>query len=415
MTNGQITVTALQDVFGLANQNFINSQPNLHEQPDYTARLPKRFIAEPEKNEFRILELSYYDVCNQFTNGYQKQFGAYIHYVGLIIKELSPMHLYFDLWLQHLYWKQEENELWEIAYNNNATMGHFAVTAKLVSPMPLTYEPITVAIYGNLKNISSINIGSAAILEKEVLRVDSIDPDGYVTLSRGCADSIAKYHPANAEIWFYEDVISVGSRPFTRKTDPLTGGRDEINFIAQTYTKFDYTPKHLVDIGLIDRVYNSASDPANVPNVLLGTVAASSYSKAFAPYPPAAVYYNDLIPTIPFLQKTLETIRWSNRNRLSQQDFLFDQTATNIPLEGGCSTILQIKIYKHDFITNYSQTLGTDEALNVLVSFPEILKAYKVDIVLYTQGAVQSVQSQEASFEFYGFGVNFGNFFGGIN
>lgn len=415
ITNGQITVTALQDVFGLADQNFINTQPNLNEQPNYTARLPKRFIAEPNKNEFRILELTYYDVCNQFTNGYQKQFGPYTHYVGLIIKELSPMHMYFELWLQHIYRKQELLQLWEIVYNNNSTIGHFAVTVKLVEPMPLGYEKITVAVYGNLLNISSVSIGSAALIDKEVLRVEAIDPTGYVTFSRGCTDSVAKYHAANTEVWFYEDVIAVGARPFTRKIDPSTGGRDEINFIAKTFTKYDQTPKHLMDVGLIDRVYNSANDPANVPNVLLGTVSASSYSTAFAPYPPAAVYYNNLVPLIPYLQKTLETIRWSNRNRLIQLDMLFDQTATGIELEAGCSIMLNLEIYTHLGNFTYSQNLGVTEALNVVGSFPMILNAFKADVMMYTQGDVQSVQTQEATFEFYGFGVNFGNYFGGIN
>ena len=413
LTNGQITITVLQDVFGLPQQSYIKTQPNLNQPIDYTARLPKISLVNPAENEFRFVQLSYYDLCTQFETSKSVEMNT--HYMGLMIKELSPQHLYFNMWTQHKYWKAEDKNVWQIVYNDNATMGHFSLTARIVEAMPFGYEEITVALNVSLNKLAQIRIGSAALINDEILKVKNIDlVTGLVTFGRGCVDSVPAHHLADSEIWFYEDSFSAGSRGYKRLTEPLIPGVDDINVIAQTFTKYDHTPKILIDLGLQDKKWKASDDPGEVEGLLLGTISAKMYSRAYAPYPPSYVLYNGLVPNSTYMQKTLEKMSWRGRNKFSQGADLFEQAQQSVDFEQGAIVQLRLKIYLYNDVVYRTKTFGTQLSVNVLEEFILIEDAYKVETRLWVTAAIDSFSSQVATFEFYGFGVNFGNHFGGI-
>ena len=413
INNGEITVTVIQDVFGLPTTNYIQEQPSLYKPIDYSARLPKNSLVSPELNESKVMDLSYYDLCTQFN--VNKPIGPYTHYAGLMIKELSEMHMYFNTWVQHKFWVYEYREIWQFVYNDNATMGHFTLTGRLMDDMPFTYDEISVVLDINLKKLAAIRIGSAALLNHEILKIIDIDSaTGIVRFGRGCVDSVPAYHAVGSEVWFFEDSWSVGSHGYEKRTDDVNGGVDELNIIAQTFTKYDHTPKILVDLGLLEKKWKLSDDPGEVNGLKQGRISVRSYSRSYAPYPPARVMYNNLVPNTTYLQKTLETMTWRSRNKFMQGGILFDQSQRSTGFEPGAIVQLRLKIYIHDDIISETKAFGQQEAINILAEFPLITLAYKVETRIWSTAAIDSVNSQSAEFEFYGFGVNFGNYFGGV-
>lgn len=392
-TNGKITVTAMQDVFGLAEQNFINSQPSLHHSPSYTAQLP---------TNYRLIELSYYDLHKQFFSPETLALLDKFHYLGLVAKAPTGLHLYQRLWLQRHYYDESLDDLITLPWSNLSSESPFAISITLAEIIPFGYHPYALQTSLSFDQLINIGIGSAAIIGEEIVKVLDINTDSKViTLGRGCAHSMPVQHDVGQVIWFYEDAISL----FSKVQVPMNNGSgvDEIRFQIETFTKFDSTPKDLA---------------TNISSPALGSILGRSASLAERPYPPAKVLFNNQLPTQQYLQKSLESITWFNRNRTLQADSLIDQTVNIVPMvESGTWVQIDIEFISAGDVYTYVSHIAqpTDTSVNISVLYPISLTAHTVNVrVDARKSGSNSADILWANFELYGFGVNFGNHFGGI-
>ncbi|MCO1337110.1 hypothetical protein MO867_22560, partial [Microbulbifer sp. OS29] len=81
--------------------------------------------------------------------------------------------------------------------------GAWAPTAALKSDMAHLDSQ---AILVNDDDLDLVEIGTAALIGDEIVRIDALDTStNTLSLSRGCADTIPSTHSAGTLVWFYQD------------------------------------------------------------------------------------------------------------------------------------------------------------------------------------------------------------------
>lgn len=173
-------------------------------------------------------------------------------------------------------------------------------------PTALTSGGSPVATIVNLSNaraLAEVDVGSAALWDSEVVRVDAIDVDaGILTVGRGCADTVPQKHDPGARIWFY-DADAAGD---------VT----------------EYTDGELLSIKLLTNTGSAQLDPA-----LATPMALELAARQARPYPPAGLTINgDVYPADVY---STADLAWVHRDRVAQADQLVDTTLGSIGPEAG--------------------------------------------------------------------------------
>ncbi|MCU4571090.1 phage tail protein [Acinetobacter ursingii] len=399
--NGKISVTVIQDVFGLPVSNYINEQPNLWQPPNHTA-LPVKNLG----TEFRYFDASYYDMCTQFSDLTYKYFFRHWYYYSVIAKAPNPLHLMYKLWIRQRYYDPSTG--WhDDGFIDCCTNGNFCAVGKIIDYIPHAYNQLTVQIDISLELLKTIELNSAALVDDEIVRVDAIDlQTSTITMSRGCADSVVAAHAEQSEIWFYDNAISISSVPWIEKVNP--------QYTHDIYFKFETQTRY-------DKIKVEKFDNNNVFKF-------SYYSlltRAFRPYPPAHVLFQNKIclpNQINYLQHPFNLITWKNRNKVVQADKLFSQSEDSIQLQPNCYTEVTIAKKRLNGWFDSSETFNLEESnsVNPLNLVPTLLDVHAANFLLRTRnpessGNDPSLEAYVIDVEFYGFGVNFGRHFGGYN
>ena len=261
--NGQIAVTALQDVFGLADQNFIGSQPSLH-QPPQSSALP---VSNPI-----IYEVPFFELLQDFsTADLQAKSGQ--GYFAVAAAQPSSLHISFDLLAK------ASNE---VSFANVGT-SDFAFISTVTIAVAQTATAVTVSLADSITNIE---VGDRAMLGSEIVRVDAVDLQANtVTLARGCIDTEPQNHEIGTRFSVYSNLNNAANRIFN------IGETANLKFITRT-----------------------SSDQLNEATA---TVYSAQLSNRLArPYPPAQVQING--EYFPEQVSGDLTLSWSHRNRLTQ-------------------------------------------------------------------------------------------------
>ncbi len=265
ITNGKITVTAMQDVFGLADQNFIGNQPNLHQPPISTA-LP---VANP-----LIYEVPFFELLQDFsTADLQARSGQ--GYLAVAAAPPTALHISFDILAK------ADNE---VAYNNVAT-SDFAFISTIVDALGQTGEAITCVLNDPIADIA---VGDRALLGSEIVRIDAVDPEANsVTLARGCIDTEPQVHAAGTKFYVYSGLTNAANRVFN------AGQTANLKIITRT-----------------------ASDELKADSATVYSAQLSN--RLTRPYPPCQVRLNsEYFPSQTDVTNGLK-ITWNHRNRLMQ-------------------------------------------------------------------------------------------------
>lgn len=177
-----------------------------------------------------------------------------------------------------------------------------------------------------------VEVGSWALWDDEIVRVDAIDEDALtVTLGRGCADTVPWQHVANSRIWFCGDWSATDGAQY------LDG--DTINAKLLTRTSID----------------EMALESASLLTVDMD-------QRWFRPYPPAGLLINsESYPEEPSGDLTFE---WSDRDRVMQSDQLIDATVASIGPEAG--TTYDIELWDRDTETLYHSVTSVTSPATVL-------------------------------------------------
>jgi hypothetical protein len=336
ITEGTITVIALQDVFGMPATGLSQEQPGTWVPPDINA-LPVA-TASIGESTFRALVRAI-----GISDATAKPADAC--YLGTVALAPSPLSLGYTL----------ESKPDGAPGYLAASSGGWCPTAILGGT--LTRAPDSVAVpLSSVVRLEEVSIGSAVLIGEEVCRVDVIDFDAAVlTISRGCVDTQPEVHPAGTRIWFYETAVVA---------DPS-----------------EYLPGESVSARLITRTSSQTLDPDMAPLLTIVTK-----QRQARPYPPANVQANGVAGHLTFAAEGDMVFTWAHRDRLVQQDQIIDHVAASVGPEAGTTYTARISVAGTLIVTYANITGSTWTYTAAQRAIDGITGAYSVELLSVRSG-----------------------------
>ncbi|MHB1273604.1 MAG: hypothetical protein ACYCZD_12720 [Rhodanobacter sp.] len=290
LADNGITLTCVQDVFGLPATTYLVSQPSLWTAPNMA----------PQPVPLQVLEeASYRDLAAYMSAADLAQVGSTSGYLTTIANRPNGMSLNYTV----------KARVGTTGTFVEVGSGSFAPTAVLTADIGPTDTAIVLT---DVDNLAYANVGGEALLGGERVRVDTIDTTtNAVTVARGCVDTVpALLHPAGTQIWFTEGYTGYG------KTEYLTG--ELIQAILLTNT----------GLGQLD------------PTLAL-TGSLTLNDRQIRPYPPGNLQLQGV--SYPAVVEGALAISWAHRDRLLQADQLIDTLQASIGPEVG--TTYAVRVY----------------------------------------------------------------------
>ncbi|CDM42377.1 hypothetical protein [Ectopseudomonas oleovorans] len=342
LTSGRITVTALQDVFGLPVASYVAVPPAGWLPPD---RTPYAVAVR------RLMEVPYRELAGIIDPANLELLDPTAAYMAALA--VAPTSLSFSYTLT----------------NRVGSSGPFAIresgdwcpSALLVSAMPQEPGPTAVSLTSATR-LGDVRVGMAALVGEEIVRVDAVNYEtAVVTLARGCADTVPTLHAAGARVWFY----------------------DEYEGIDETA----YTQGVTLQARLLTNTSEGQLDPA-----LAGTDSIALQGRQGRPYPPGQFRIGGV--NYPASVEGGVVLSWAHRDRLGQADQLIDTTMGNIGPEAG--TTYSCRLLRADNSAQLAIHAGLSDTTATLVTTYEgqvIAELWSV------RGGLQSIQRQRWQFE----------------
>lgn len=184
LINGEITIEAIEDVFGMPQASYIAVPPPAWQDP---ISEPKPVLAP------KAVEAPYWDVVQVLSASdiaYLPEGYAFGQLLGV---KPNPDAYGYDIF------SSPNNS----AYSQVVGTGEFTPSAIIVDAMPKAVTNITVnLIQGSM--LEELTVGTYAYVDDEVVGVVAIGA-GSVTLSRGVLDTVPAVHVAGTRIYFADD------------------------------------------------------------------------------------------------------------------------------------------------------------------------------------------------------------------
>lgn len=365
LTQGAISIDAVEDVFGLPAASYTAPQPPgwVDPVPAPSAASPRRLVEAPYWDIARTMsasELAYLDATDCFlqTIGGRPAAGA-INYE--IHSKTSSASTY-----------------------NERGQGEFAPHAVLASDIG---QAVTSTLtYHSEVDIDLVAVGSYAYLNDEAVAITAINTAARtVTVNRGVLDTGPVAHAAGSRIWFADGFQGI---------DPT-----------------EYAFGETVNARLLTVTGKGTLALASAP-----TDSLAMNRRQNRPYPPGNLRINGT--AYPSVVKGDLAISWSHRDRLSQTVSLTAQSAGNIGPESGVTYTLRIygeagslrRTYSGLTGTSQTYTLANDEADSGL-GRPNALLRIELEA---NRSGVTSLQKHSVSFERAGYGLHYDKYYGGI-
>jgi hypothetical protein len=341
LANGAITITCLQDVFGLPSSSFVAVPPSGYVPPDRTPYAPSLR---------RLMEVPYRELAGLIDQANLELVDVTAAWAASLAARPSGLSLSYSL------------------LTRPGTSGSFTdrgtadwcPTALLVSALPVSAGPTVVTVTTAL-DLDQVTVGQAALLDDEIVRVDAINlTTSQVTLARGCADTVPAQHAAGARIWFYDGFE----------------GADET----------EYTSGVTVQARLLTNTSEGqlAEGLAATDSITLG-------ARQGRPYPPGRFQLNGQVA--PASIEGAISFTWSHRDRLTQADQLIDTDFGSIGPEPG--TTYSARIVRVDtgaVIASQASISGTSVSLSPLYEGDVRAELWSV------RGGLESLQRHSRQF-----------------
>ena len=333
-TDGTITVTALQDVFGLPATVYRNPEENAYVPPDTSIRAATVQMAMEAPYRELVQTMSAADLT-MLPEG-----AGYLHAAAVRPTTLSQS---FAL----------QTRVAPAAYTSAADMATFCPGGILAAA--LDYLDTT-AVLQNAQALDALEPGTAALIGSEIVRVDAVDvATATLTVARGCADTVPARHDAGTPVLCYD----------------TWGGDDQK----------EYTAGVSVDAVLLTSTGAGqlATEAAPVQTVVFS-------NRAARPYPPANVLING--ERYPAEIAGDLTLAWAHRDRILQADNLIDAVQGSIGPEPG--TRYAVELYDAGSNTLLHSIADIDD---VSATVPASTLAYSNRLELYAvRNALESWQ-----------------------
>jgi len=282
LEKGAITITAVLDVFGMPATTFSAPPPSGWVPPNST---PQAVTTKT------LAEVTWRDLVQSMDAANLQMLDDSTCFLAVLAARPTGLSLGYQL----------QTRVGSAAFETRAG-GDFCPTAVLTDAIPQAASPIAVGLSAGV-DLEDVGIGSTALVNNEVMRVESLDLLGMtVTLARGCVDTVPAAHVAGSRIWFYDDFAGV---------DPT-----------------EYTAGTSVEARLLTHTASGLLNP------LLATSSALTLSgRSGRPYPPGlfriggTAYPSTVVGDV--------VVSWAHRDRLLQADQVVDTTQGSIGPEPG--------------------------------------------------------------------------------
>jgi hypothetical protein len=330
--DGAITITALQDVFGLGATAYVGAQDNQWTPPNTT---PTAVATR------RLLELNYRELARTVDPANLSGLAVTAGYLGIVALKPTSLSLSYTL-LARVGGSGD--------YTERTPDGAFTPTGLLSGDLSVTGTSATVV---SATDLALVEVGTAAVIDDEVIRVDSIDVDtGAITFGRGCADTVPKPHAAGSRIWFFENYAGADSTEYT------SGSAIWARLLTNTST-------------------------GQLAEGSAGSDSLTMAQRQYRPYPPGNLTVNT--EDYPAAITGDLALTWSHRDRLTQADQLVDTDEGDIGPEAGVTYTVRI----YDGVTlerTYSGISGTSQTYS---NTDELADGGPFDPIRFTVHAVR--------------------------
>ncbi|MBC7162689.1 MAG: hypothetical protein H5U26_11375 [Immundisolibacter sp.] len=287
LKSGAIRLKATQDIYSLPATAFAQVEPGVDTDPSQT---PAPITAQA------AFEAPYIEVVSALSRADLEVLPADVGYLATVAADPAVSTNYTAM--------------------VDAGAGYIETVDGDWCPSALVVEvaswPDTAFTLSGATRLDEVAVGSAALWDDEIVRVDAIDPAaGTVTLARGCADTVPSQHAAGSRIWFYQDNAAVD----------LT----------------EYTAGETLAIKLLTNTSSQQLDIGAASAMSLDVV-----GRAVLPYPPGNVKINGVSYPVALAGNPLIAFGWAHRDRLLQADQLIDTLQASIGPEAATTYTLRL-------------------------------------------------------------------------
>lgn len=367
LTSSLVRIECVEDVFGLPASVYSDPTPTGWSDP----------VNVPAPPPYRLLtEAPYWFVVRLITGESDSLMNDLDPVTGfLTVQAVRPSS---DAINVHIWTRQGA------APFAAAGSGDFVPSATLVAAIALTETSL--ALLG-IVDLDLVPLESVAYVDAEALAVKSVDLNtNTVVVYRGVLDTVPAAHAAGARVWF---------------ADPFQG------LIRST----EYVSGENVDVKLLSRTGKGTLSEASAPvNNLAFT------GRMIRPYPPGNVKVNGAAyPSVTLGQLT---VTWAHRDRTLQTATLIAQSSGNIGPEAGTTYTLRIYGENNTLVhteagltgTSYTYPTATEQSESGL---GRINDHVRLELEALRAGYI-SWQKQGLNVDRAGYGLNYGQYYGGI-
>lgn len=289
--DGRITVSAMQDVYGLPATAFVGSVDSSWTPPSAEAAPP---AAE------HLFEANHRDLARRLDSSVLAAMTDTDSIAAVVALAPDPAMYEFNL---------DTRAAGETSYQ--VTGGSFTGAATLVANIGILDTSFVVS---GEKDFGTSNVGEALMVNEEQMSLEAYDaPTHTVTVKRGCGDTIPQTHSAGDRLWTVDEEIASDQRK--------------------------YASGETVEALVLTRTASDLLDIAEATTMTLDVVARQA-----RPYPPAKVTVDGIEAlTLPSHEHAAPVINWVHRDRILQADQLVDYLAASIGPEPG--TTYTIRVY----------------------------------------------------------------------
>lgn len=284
MLKGEITISAVQDVFGLPATSFVTPV-----NPIWT---PPSGVAIPAVNE-RLFEITYRQAYVMRGAADANAAPAGAGFMGALVTKPSARSWSYDLL---------SRAQGETAWQRNGEF-YFTGSAALLNDLTATATSFVITDVADFETDSLVD--QALLVREEYMRVVAYDSaTATFTVVRGTVDSWPSAHAAGTRVWLVDD-------------DASSDGRS-------------YTEAEIVESKVLPRTSSDALVEADAALLSL-TIDA----RVFKPYPPADVKVDTHSIYTLVGEYPTPVLTWVERNRLTQADTLVGFFEATVAAEVG--------------------------------------------------------------------------------
>jgi hypothetical protein len=285
----EITVRAMEDVFGMPEASFQSSVPRTWVPPDMEAT---------PAAATRLIEAGYRDLLRRVGPSDITSVTPTAAFIGQLAQSANYAYQY----------ELASKAGGETDFVVRAT-GSFTFVVELTAAV----EPLdTEMLVSDVEAFEEVAVGEALLIGDEIVRFEAVDADTLtITVARGCVDTIPQAHAAGDEIWTLDD-------------DLVSDGREYASAETVETKVLTITP----------------ADQLELDEVTADTVTLAA--RHFKPLPPGNVRIDGQSIFAMSGIHLEPVLTFTDRDRLTQADQLIEHEAASVGPEAGTTYTVRV-------------------------------------------------------------------------